>query len=125
MSKVCKTTKNNGEPCQSPAIGDTGYCYFHNPEMASKRAESRKKGGLNRRAGKKSEHGPYSIRGSDDVMRALEDALNDVDALENSHSRARTIGYLCQIILKTLEIGAIEERLEALEKVVLEKGKHS
>ena len=67
MSKVCKTTKNNGEPCQSPAIGDTGYCYFHNPEMASKRAESRKKGGLNRRAGKKSEHGPYSIRGSDRV----------------------------------------------------------
>jgi len=124
MSKPCKATKNNQEPCQAPAVTESDFCYFHSPEMASKRAESRKRGGLNRRAGKKSEHGPYSIRGVDEIMRALEDALNDVNSLESSHTRARTIGYLCQIALKALEVGEIENRVLALEKSVQNKGRN-
>ena len=60
----------------------------------------------------------YSIKTTDDIAKALEDALNDACGLENSHARARTIGYLCQISLKALEVGELEKRLEALEDTV-------
>lgn len=121
MKESCKYTKQNGEQCRAPRIGDSEYCYWHSPEMAAKRAEARKKGGQNRRVGKRSNHSRYSIKTTDEVVRALEDALNDAINLENSHARARTIGYLCQISLKALEVGELERRLEALEQSVFQK----
>jgi hypothetical protein len=94
--------------------------------MAASRCEARKKGGQNRRTGKQVNHDRYSIKTTDEVLRALEDALNDACGLENSHARARTIGYLCQISLKALEVGELERRLEALEQSVFQKGgKHN
>lgn len=115
----CKFIKSNRELCQAPRIEGSEFCYWHSPEMAAKRAEARKRGGINSRPGKRSNHnGLYSIGGVGDIQRALEDALNDVSGLENSHARARTIGYICQILLKALEVGELEKRLEALEERV-------
>ena len=118
MNTSCKFVKSNKEPCQAKCMTDSDYCYWHNPDVAAKRAEARKKGGQNRRAGKQSNHGCYSIKTTDDILVALEDALNDACGLESSHARARTIGYLCQILLKALEVGALEERLQALEGTI-------
>ena len=115
MKAMCKFVKQNKEPCQAPALSGSDCCYWHSPEMAQKRAEARKRGGLNRRAGKRSNHGPYSIKSVDDIKGALESALNDACGLENSHARARTIGYLCQIALKAFEVGELENRVAALE----------
>ncbi len=122
MSNPCKYVKTDGQSCQAAAIGDTSYCYWHNPQMAQKRAEARKRGGKNRRTGKRTSPHHYSIQGVQDILQALENALNDADALENSHSRARTIGYLCQIALKTLEVGEMENRLKALEEETRRSG---
>ncbi len=122
MNTACKFVKPNGEPCQAKCMTNSDYCYWHSPDVATKRAEARKKGGRNRLAGKQSNHGRYSIKTVDAVLKALEDALNDAINLENSHARARTIGYLCQISLKALEVGELERRLEALEEKVY--GKH-
>jgi len=38
--------------------------------------------------------------------------------LENSVARSRTLAYLAQVALKTLEVGEFEARLEALEATV-------
>ena len=122
MVAFCKYVKANGEPCRAGRMDESDYCYWHNPDVAKKRAEARKRGGHNRRAGKQSNHGLYSIRTTDEVLKALEDALNDACGLENSHARARTIGYLCQIALKGLEVTELENRLTALEEKVY--GKH-
>ncbi len=126
MNISCKFVKSNKEPCQARCMTNSDYCYWHNPDVAVKRAEARKKGGQNRRAGKQSNHGRYSIKTVGEVLKALEDALNDAINLENSHARARTIGYLCQISLKALEVGELERRLEALEQSIFQKGgKHN
>ena len=121
MRRLCKFVKSCGEPCLAPVMADSDYCYWHNPETASKLALAQKKGGQNRRAGKLNSHSRYLIKTTDEVLRALEDALNDACGLENSHARARTIGYLCQISLKALEVGELERRLEALEQSVFQK----
>ena len=114
----CDFTKANGESCQANAVSGSTLCFWHNPANAVERAQARLKGGHNRQVRKGEGHGPYSIKSVEDVMTALNDALNDADLLENSHARSRSVGYLCQIMLKGLEVGELEARLEALEKKV-------
>jgi hypothetical protein len=48
----------------------------------------------------------------------LEIAVLDTLSQENSLSRSRTLAYLVQMALKTLEVGNLEERLEALESAL-------
>ena len=106
----------------APTITGSKYCYWHDPKVAAKRVQARRQGGLNRqrslnRPVKKVSRGtPYSLEGVESITDILQDALNDAAGLENSHSRARTMGYLCQIALKALEVGNLEERVDALEK---------
>ncbi len=114
----CEFIKASGEPCQANALLGSTLCFTHNPANAAKRAQARRKGGHNRQTPKGEKHKPYSIASADDIMRALTDALNDVSLTENSHARARSIGYLCQILLKTLEVGEFEKRLEILEQTL-------
>ena len=112
----CEFVKTNGEPCQANALPDKTLCFWHDPGNAAKRAQARKKGGHNRQTRKGENHGPYAILSVADIMTALNDALNDAALLENSHARSRSIGYICQIMLKGMEVGEIEKRLEALEQ---------
>jgi hypothetical protein len=114
----CEFIKRDGEPCQANAMPGSKFCFWHNPENAAKSAAARKKGGQNRRTAKADSHGPYRIETVDDIKLSLNDALNDVYLLENSHARARSIGYLCQILIRAFEVSELEKRLEALENTV-------
>ena len=126
--KTCKEIKKNGERCRAARLTGSQYCYWHDPKVAAQRVQARRQGGLNRqrslnRPVKKVSKGTlYSLEGVESVTQILQDALNDASSLENSHSRARTMGYLCQIALKALEVGNLEERVASLEKR-LEGGK--
>ena len=44
----CMGTNKKGQPCQSPVIHLSEYCYFHHPEMQAERRASQGKGGRNR-----------------------------------------------------------------------------
>ena len=117
MSTMCKFIKPNGEPCQAYTISDSDYCLWHSPEMIDKCKTARKKGGFHRHTSKaKTTRDPYTIQTVKDVMRILKDALNDAQDLENSQARARTIGYLCHIAFRGLEVSELEERLISLEE---------
>jgi hypothetical protein len=93
---------------------------MHDPEHADETAEARRLGGLRRRK-EKAVQGAYEFDGLVDVgqvRRLLEIAVLDTLSLENSIARSRTLAYLAQVGLKTLEAGEFEERLGALEKTV-------
>ena len=49
------------------------------------------------------------------VNRLLQRVINSLLKNEIKQGTAKTIGYLCNIILKSLEIGDLEDRLAALE----------
>ncbi len=123
MSKFCKHIKPDRQRCQAAPMEGAEYCYFHSPEKAKERAEARKKGGVNRRVGGRTNPGHYSIRTASDIMAILEIALNDAATLENSHSRIRSMGYLCGIALKGLEVSELEARVSALEERLNNGGK--
>jgi len=118
---TCSFIKANGERCHARKLRGSDYCYFHSPQVVIERAEARRRGGLHR-YGDKGETGSYIIKSPQDILGILEDAINDAYALGNTQGRAKTIGYLCQIILRGFEVSEIENRLRALEERIY--GKH-
>ena len=116
-TRGCQARKETGEPCRQAPLRDSEFCFWHSPEHAEAAAEARRLGGLRRRK-EKTVASAYDIEGLDDIpkiRRLLEIAVFDTLALENSVARSRTLAYLAQVALKTLEVGEFEARLEALE----------
>ena len=120
MAEQCKYMKND-KPCQAYAIHGSKYCFAHDPANAKKRAEARKKGGLNRRVIKRTDHEYHAISSIKDINAILESAINEARSLESSQSQLRVLAYLCQIALKGQEAGSLEERINAMEKLIEKK----
>ena len=119
-SRTCKAATQQGGRCGANPQRDKDFCFWHDPENAEEMAEARRLGGLRRRR-EKAVSGAYDIEGLESVAqirRLLEVAVMDTLSLENSVARARTLAYLAQTALKTLEVGEFEERLRALETTV-------
>ena len=60
------------------------------------------------------------VNSADGVNRLLQRVINALLNDEITENKARTIGYLCNIILKGLEVGELEERIAELEEVFKE-----
>ena len=52
------------------------------------------------------------------VNRLLQRVINALIQGEIEESKAKTVGYLCNIVLKSLEAGELQERIEGLERQV-------
>ena len=99
---------------------DAPYCFWHNPETQQEAVEARRLGGLRRRR-EATVAGAYAFEGLASVghiRRLLEVAVTDTLSLENSIARSRTLAYLAQVAVKTLETGELEHRLAAIEAAV-------
>ena len=60
------------------------------------------------------------LRSPQDVRRLLSATINEVRRQEIAEGKARVIGYLATVILKSLELGQMEERLQAVEVYINE-----
>lgn len=60
------------------------------------------------------------LNDADGVRRLLQRVINALLDDEISENKARTIGYLSNIVLKSLEVGELEERVTELEQVFKE-----
>ena len=121
MARPCKAIKSNGEPCRQAPLPDFDFCFWHSPDHKAEAAEARRLGGLRRRR-EKTLQGAYEFEGLnslDDVKRLLEIAIMDTLGLENSVARSRTIAYLAQVGLKALEVAEYEDRIQALESMLM------
>ncbi len=123
-AKPCKATTQRGAPCQTPASG-SGWCFHHDPNRAAERAAARAKGGYARHGravgSVGAHHAPVSVKTVEDILSLLEDTINDVLALENSLNRARVLGTLALAALRVLEGHELEQRIAALEALLLER----
>ena len=61
------------------------------------------------------------INNPDGVRRLLQRVINSLLNDEISENKARAIGYLCNITLKSLEVGELEERITELEENLSDK----
>ncbi len=115
--RVCKAVKDDGSQCEAAPLTDGEHCFWHSPEHAEEVAEAGRLGGLRRRR-EKTVAAAYDIEGLesvDAIRRLIEIAVLDTLGLENSIARSRTLAYLSQVALRTLEVGEFQDRLQALE----------
>jgi hypothetical protein len=96
---------------------DSELCFWHDPEHAEEAAEARKLGGQRRRREKATE-GAYDLEDLDTIegiRRMLNVALLDAIGLENSVARSRVIISGVLAAAKLLEVGEMDERMQAVE----------
>lgn len=118
----CQAVTKDGRPCAAQPAAGSDYCAFHDPARAAEIALARKRGGYNRRTPKSTETtGPERLRSPEDVQALLEEVLANTRLQENSAQRSRTLISLGLAALKALEVGELEERLEALEVAYKER----
>jgi len=92
---------------------------MHSPEHIREVQEARRLGGLRRKREStiSSAYQFDSLTSVEGIRRIVEVAVLDTLAMENSLSRNRTLAYLVQVALHTLEVGDIEARIAALEEL--------
>jgi hypothetical protein len=96
---------------------DSDFCFWHDPDHAEEAEQARKLGGQRRRREKITE-GAYDLQGLDTIegiRRYLEVAMSDLMGLENSVARSRTLISGALAAAKLLEVGEMEERMQAVE----------
>jgi len=118
----CKFIKPDGEQCQARAMKGSDYCFTHNPDTQIEKHLAVVKGGL---ASKKVKLDlkPLSIKSPQEVGRLLEDTINGVRSGEIPPNIANTIGYLAGHALKALEASNLDQRVEMVESILLERKK--
>ena len=116
-SRTCKARKQDGSPCMAPPRTEGDFCRLHDPDTANEVQEARRLGGLRRRK-ETTVAVAYDFEGLTTVpqiRRLVEVAAFDLLSADNTVQRARTLAYLAQTAAKLLEVGELEERLEAVE----------
>ena len=120
MRRRCRAIAEGGHPCNATPLRDVPYCFWHSPDHHAEAHEARRLGGL-RRQREATVSGAYDFEGLasvDDIRRLLEIAVSDTLELDNSVARSRTLAYLAQMGLRTLEVGELAERVAAIESAV-------
>ena len=117
MNRTCKANTNAGERCRAIAVKD-GLCTLHaDPALA---AEMGRKSGKARRSkgwsDQQQELAPPQT--ADEVRTALGQFISDVRARRLDPKVASTLGYLANVLLKSIEVSDVEGRLAALEGVL-------
>src|SRR5664280_475073 len=123
IRRRCAYAKADGQPCQMAPLRDRPYCFAHDPERAEEAADARRLGGLRRR-----KEGTiavaYDLPGLDTVSgirRLLDIVVTDGVGLDNGIPRLRVLISTAVAAMNLLKVGDLEERLEALEGVVLNR----
>jgi len=100
-----------------PPLRDGQFCWVHSPERIKEVHEARHLGGLRRKREStiSSAYQFDNLTSVEGIRRIIEIALLDTLAEENSIARNRTLAYLAQVALHTLEVGDFEARIAALE----------
>ena len=110
----CNATTKAGSPCGAPAV-ERGLCFFHaHPDRLSELG--RQGGRANRR--RENQEIPYvAVKNVGDVTTLLSETISQVRSGALDPRTSNAIGYLAAVLLKALQQGHLEARLQALEAV--------
>lgn len=121
MANKCEFRKKDGSRCRANAQPANGLCVFHDPARIIDGHRARRAGGLTRArpaavlAPDTPDHPLGNMR---DVALLLSLSINQLRRGQLDPRVANAMGYLASVLLKTLEIGRMEDRLAHLETVI-------
>jgi hypothetical protein len=110
----CLGTRTDGNPCESQIIGESGYCFAHDPDEAERRTQARRRGGHASSAISRTRRlAPAALK---DVYGVLESALAEVHSGGLSPARASAMASLARAMVTVLTGGELEERIRRIEE---------
>jgi len=118
----CSFIKPDGTQCNANAMSGLDYCYTHNPDISDEeKREAKQRGGQNRAVAISEPLPPLAIVEPNDAVLLIVDTINRVRAGELDIRVANCLGFLTDKLLKAFEISKLNDRVEIIERVILEK----
>ena len=118
----CSFIKPDGTQCNANAMSGLDYCYTHNPDISNdEKREARQRGGQNRAVAISEPLPPLAIVEPNDAVLLIVDTINRVRAGELDIRVANCLGFLTDKLLKAFEVSKLNDRVEIIERVILEK----
>jgi len=122
MAEQCIFIKKDGKRCGSYPVEGSSYCINHEPRMQEKKLEAVRSGGAATSYEKLSLTLPEMvISNPSDVVGAAVQTVNEVRTGQLPPKVASTIGYLLGIVLKAYEVANLDQRVELIESVLVER----
>lgn len=118
----CEYTKPDGTKCEAHATKESEFCYFHNPDISDEAKREAQSNGGKTKALKLQEALPELIisKPSDAVL-LVADTISRVRAGTLDIRTANCLGFLSDKLLKAFEVSQLNERVEVIERVILER----
>jgi hypothetical protein len=120
---ACEQVTSSGASCKARALPGSRFCFSHEPQLAAKRAEGRKRGGRERSRPARTlpEDAEEIICDSvGDVTRVLAMTLADVRKGRVDVKVGNCIAVLSTALLKSLSDGDLADELAALRREIEE-----
>jgi len=118
----CKEIKTDGTQCNANAMSDSDYCYTHNPAISDEeKREAKQRGGQARALTIANPLPVITIKEPDDAVLLVVDTISRVRAGELDIRTANCLGFLTDKLLKAFEVAKLNDRVEIIERVILEK----
>ena|SRR3989344_90170 len=122
MAEPCIFIKSNGERCGGFPVEGSAYCINHEPRMKEKKLEAVRNGGAATSYERLELALPAMvISGPADVVVATVQTINEVRTGQLPPKVASTIGYLLGVALKAYEVANLDQRVEMIESVLVER----
>ena len=118
----CEFIKDNGEKCEAHAIKDSEFCYFHNPDISDEeKRQAQSNGGKTKALTLKDPLPELVLAKPEDAVLLIADTISRVRAGTLDIRTANCLGFLADKLFKALEVAKLNDRVEIIERVILEK----
>jgi len=115
----CIYIKEDGGQCNAFAMEGSQYCYLHNPNISPEEKRiNQTKGGKSNTIKVNASLPLVKVKTPQDVAGLLEMTINEVRSGELDPRIANTIGYLTGHLIKAIEVGEVEKRINAIEEAI-------
>lgn len=117
----CAFLKTDGTRCQARRQTESVFCFTHDPDKREQRVEAWKRGGETTASMYKPSLPSLRIEQAQDVVRLVTKTINEVRSGKAHPQVANTIFYGANALIKALELTELQERLENVERLVVER----
>ena len=118
----CEFIKPDGKQCNANAMSEADYCYTHNPDISDEeKREAKQRGGRARALTIANPLPALPIAEPEDAVLLIADTIKRVRAGKLDIRTANCLGFLSDKLLKAFETSRLDDRLEVIERVILEK----
>ena len=122
IKRPCRARKPDGTGCQAAPLPGSDFCFFHDPGRADERREANAAGGRQGKMKTLDAAAPdVKVESCQDVVRLIGETINQVRKGQIDPRVANAVGYLANVLIRAVEQGDIEKRLDDLEAVVKTK----